>query len=243
MAPPRALLLALLLLPAASSAAPPCAVVDVPTSDGLTLHADHCPAGVERAPVVILLHMIPPRFDRTNYPSAFRAALQDAGFTVLNLDRRGAGASGGNAEDAYMGPKGRLDVAAARAWLAAHDPAADLGRWACAGASNGTTSCLDYAAWAKAEEPASVPRALVFLTGGSYTENNTALKGSVAASLPVLFTFNEEEKAWSEAQRGGGEGWVFRSYAPGGHGTKAFAPNPEAMKDVADFLARSLAKP
>ncbi len=236
----RAFFLALFLLPAASLAAPPCEVVSLKTSDGLTIQADHCPAGVDGAPVVVLLHMIPPHHDRSNYPPAFRAALQDAGFSVLNVDRRGAGKSEGVAKDAYTGPKGKLDVAAARAFLAQAEPSADLSRWACVGASNGTTSCLDYTAWASVEEPASMPKALVFLTGGEYTETNTALKSSPAVGLPVLFTFNAQEKAWSESHRGGGDAWQHRSYDPGGHGTKVFKPNPEAMKDVVDFLAASI---
>ncbi len=237
----RSLLLLLLLsAPAPALAAPPCQVVSMPTSDGLTLQADHCPAGVDGAPVVVLLHMIPPHHDRSNYPPAFRQALQEAGFSVLNLDRRGAGGSQGVAKEAYTGPKGKLDVAAARAFLATAEPTADLGRWACVGASNGTTSCLDYSLWAAAEEPASVPRALVFLTGGTYTETNAALEGSAVSKLPVLFAFNEGEKAWSESHRAGGPAWEHRSWAPGGHGTKAFGPNPEAMKDVVDFLTRSV---
>ena len=236
----RALILALVCLPTTALAAPPCEVVSLETSDGLTLQADYCPAGVDAAPVVLLLHMIPPHHDRSNYPPELLAALQEAGFSVLNLDRRGAGKSEGVAKDAYTGPKGALDVAAARAFLREKELTADHARWACVGASNGTTSCLDYTRWAAAEEPASTPRALVFLTGGAYTETNGALAGSVAAKLPILFTFNAAEKAWSESHRGGGAGWTHRSYAPGGHGTKAFGPNPEAMKDVVDFLARAI---
>jgi pimeloyl-ACP methyl ester carboxylesterase len=236
----RLVCFALMLFPALAVAAPPCELVSLKTSDGVALNADYCPAGTAGAPVVVLMHMIPPHHDRTNYPPAFRAALQDAGFTVLNLDRRGAGTSGGVAKEAYTGPKGKLDVAAARAFVQSKEPSADHGRWACVGASNGTTSCLDYTAWAAENEPASVPRGVVFLTGGTYTETNTPLKGSIATKLPVLFTFNAAEKAWSKSHEGGGELWSHRSYAPGGHGTKAFGPNPEAMADVVDFLALSV---
>lgn len=230
----RLLLLVALLLPSLSSAEPaPCAVVQLKTADGLTLQADHCRGEGERPPVVVLMHMIPPHHDRTNYPPALLKALQTAGFTVLNVDRRGAGTSQGVAKEAYRGPKGPQDVDAALGWLRANDPTANVDLWACVGASNGTTTCLDHAV-----SRAPAPKALVFLTGGSYTENQT--KVAAVASLPVLFTFNEEEKGWSEAQRGGGEAWRWRSYAPGGHGTKAFGPNPEAMDHVVAFLKQNV---
>ncbi len=229
-----------LLLATPALAAPPCEVVTFQTSDTLTLEADYCPAGKDGAPVVVLLHMIPPHHDRTNYPPAFRAKLQDAGFTVLNVDRRGGGKSEGVAKEAYTGPKGKEDLIAARAFLRAKEPKADHDRWACVGASNGTTTCLDGAAHAAATDGVAGPRALVFLTGGKYTETNTALKGSAAAALPVFFTFNEQEKAWSESHRGGSTTWEHVAWSPGGHGTKAFGPNPEAMDAVVAFLQRSV---
>jgi len=221
--------------------APLCHEVKVPTPDGLTLVADHCPAKEEGAPVAVLLHMIPPHHDRTNYPAAFRQKLVAAGIEVLNLDRRGGGDSPGVAKEAYTGPKGIEDVQGAVDWLRANSRA-DLSRWACVGASNGTTTCLDYAVAAAEVEGRQAPTALVFLTGGGYTENQNALKGSVVEHLPVLFTCNAKEKEWSEAQKayGNADLWRFRSYEPGGHGTKAFGPNPEAMDDVTGFLKKEL---
>ena len=78
------------------------------------------------------------------------------------------------------------------------------------------------------------------MTGGAYTEAQTPLAGSAAAGLPVLFTFNGKEKAWSEGARGGGERWEFKSYSPGGHGTMLFGPNPEAAADIGAFLTKAL---
>ncbi len=231
----RLLLLIALLMPSVAAAVSPCDVVSLKTEDGLTLQADHCRGEGERPPVIVLMHMIPPHHDRTNYPPAFLARLQQAGFTVMNVDRRGAGTSEGEARDAYNGPKGPHDVEAARSWLKANDPTANLEVWACVGASNGTTTCLDHAIGAT---PA--PKALVFLTGGSYTENQNKLVGSAAESLPILFTYNGKENAWSEAQQGHGAAWEFEKYSPGAHGTKAFGTNPEAMDDVVTFLKKTV---
>ena len=249
----RWLFLALLLLatpaladePAPQPALTPsssCTVVKVPTGDGLNLVADHCPAKTAGAPVVILLHMIPPHHDRTNYPPEFRAKLLSAGIEVLNLDRRGGGDSDGVAKEAYIGPNGPKDVQGAIDWLRANSKA-DLSRWACVGASNGTTTCLDYAIKAADGEGLVGPSALVFMTGGNYTEAQNALKDSVVTQLPVLFTYNAKEAAWSEAQKAhapDSELWEFKAYEPGGHGTRVFAPNPTSMDDVTEFLGQHL---
>ena len=237
-------------LPSVASAAPSasaapgaastgCEVVRFETSDSVSLEADWCPS-VEGAPLLVLMHMIPPHHSRANYPVEVRASWVAAGFSVINVDRRGAGESGGVASDAYKGPKGKLDVAAALSFAASRG--GNTADWACVGASNGTTSCLDYAAHAHTDDKAPSPSALVFMTGGTYTEAQTALAGSAAVNLPVLFTFNEEEKAWSEGGRGGGEAWQWKTYSPGGHGTLVFGTNPESAGDVATFLTAALAK-
>jgi len=214
-----------------------CRVVTVPTSDGLNLAADHCPAK-DGSPVVVLLHMIPPHNDRTNFPVSFRAMLVEAGIEVLNLDRRGGGDSQGDAKQAYTGPHGVKDVQAALDWLSTHSKA-DLGRWGCVGASNGSTTCLDYAIHALDSEGLRGPSGLVFMTGGKYTENQHTLSGSVVQNLPVLFTYNAGEAEWSESQKKGApqDIWRWISYQPGGHGTRVFESNPESMKDVTRFLA------
>jgi len=229
-------LLAALSIPSGAAAAD-CEVVRFKTSDGVELEADWCPGGKD-APLLVLLHMIPPHHSRKNYPESVRLDWVKAGFSVLNVDRRGGGESAGNAKEAYKGPKGKLDVAAALAFAAGKG--ANTTRWACIGASNGTTSCLDFAAHAATDDSVAGPSALVFMTGGTYTEAQTALKGSIAETLPVLFTFNEKEKKWSESTRKGGEKWEWKSYAPGGHGTLVFGPNAEAVGDIASFLKKHL---
>jgi predicted alpha/beta hydrolase len=214
-----------------------CEVVQFETSDGVQLEADWCPAADLGSPLLVLMHMIPPHHSRANYPEAVRKTWVDAGFSVLNVDRRGAGESKGNAKEAYKGPKGKLDVAAALAF--AGSKGAAVSKWGCVGASNGTTSCLDFAVHAAGDDAVSGPSALVFMTGGTYTEAQSDLSKSVATSLPVLFTFNEKEKAWSEGA-GAGAKWERKSYSPGGHGTLVFGPNPEAATDIAAFLKKAL---
>jgi pimeloyl-ACP methyl ester carboxylesterase len=204
--------------PAVSCDAAPASVVTFETDDGLTLSADFHPHG-PRSPVAALFHMIPPSNDRSNYPEAFRQGLVDAGFTVLNVDRRGAGDSEGEPRDAYEGPDGQRDVAAARAFLEASGCAVD--RLILVGASNGTTSLLDYTA-----SDAPDPAALVFLSGGPYTENQTDLEGTAVPRLPAFFGWGEADGSaatWGEGHRAdAGARWTFEIRQGGAHGTQLF---------------------
>ncbi|MEM6928352.1 MAG: hypothetical protein AAF602_15570, partial [Myxococcota bacterium] len=187
-------------------------VVTLQTSDGVALQADYY--GTDPAPAFVLLHMIPPSNDRTNWPRSFVDALQAEGWAALVVDRRGAGGSEGTARDAYEGPNGRLDADAAVAFLTerGHGPIALIG------ASNGTTSILDYATWA-GENDRPAPVALGFMTGGGYTENQTAM--SELSGIPSVFTYSTAEATWSEQQRGLDDGnWSFLEYPGGAHGTR-----------------------
>ena len=228
----------------ASACAETTEVVHFDTSDGVTLEADLRVPGVAHGPSVVLLHMIPPGNDRTNYPSVFIDALLAHGIAVLNVDRRGAGGSTGIATEAYTGPNGRLDADAATTFLLAHACAFDRDRVALVGASNGTTTILDYAVTADA---ASVhPRALVYLTAGSYTENQHAFVDyrALLDAIPSLFVFATSERAFSAAlMTGAPPAWEFEEYAPGAHGTRMFAAEPASVGVVADFLARVLGAP
>ncbi len=207
--------------------------VTLMTADGVRLAADLYPvAGARRG--AVLLHMIPPSNTRANYPAAFIEALTARGFSVLNVDRRGAGGSGGVAREAYEGPNGALDAAAARAFLQGCGVAAD--RVALVGASNGTTSTLDHAVAAGPDAP---PAALVWLTGGPYTENQHALADHRAAwaTLPIRFVFSTAERAWSAGFiEGAPAPWVFDEYPNGAHGTRMFGAAPSAIDRVAGWL-------
>ncbi|MCA9564327.1 MAG: hypothetical protein KC561_12605, partial [Myxococcales bacterium] len=94
------------------------AEVTFTTADEVTLLADFLPADQPGARSIVLLHMIPPRNNRSDYPDDFLESLNDLGWNVLNVDRRGtAGRSDGEAVDAYEGVGGRLDVEAAVSFL------------------------------------------------------------------------------------------------------------------------------
>lgn len=220
-------------------------VVPLTTEDGVTLEADLYSNGEAEGPGVVLLHMIPPSNDRSNYPQPFIGELVEKGITVLNVDRRGAGASKGNAKDAFEGNKGKLDVNAAVTFLSKGPCRVDASRIALVGASNGTTSAVDYAVTAHVDPNWPRPAGIVMLTGGPYSENQHSLAGHAAAlSMPVLFVYSVEEREWSEAQKEHAQpSWSFAIYKDGAHGTKMFAAVPTAQQDVVTFLTKSLGVP
>lgn len=206
---------------------PPHEVVHLDTEDGLRLEADWY-AGGSRG--VLLLHMTPVKYDRTSWPGDFIRGLLDDGASVLVPDRRGAGGSEGEAEDAFEGPDGVLDARAAVDFLVANG-VEDL---SIVGASNGTTTTLDYAVTAAAEgDP--VPDAIVLMSPGSYTENQHAF-----ADLEhdrVMFTYPPEERDWPEAQRALDPGtWRFCEYEGGAHGTFLFEAAPVVAEDLRAWL-------
>lgn len=213
--------------------APAAEVVHFDTEDGVTLEADRyvVPGSTRDA---VLLHMIPPSNDRRNYPPDFIRALTCRGLSVLNVDRRGAGGSGGVAREAYTGPKGVLDARATVAFLG--DDVAGR-EFVIVGASNGTTTTLDYVAYAQGAS-ANLPSRVVFLSGGSYSTNQNALDPARFGALPWLFVYPAGEAGWNESVGATAPGlWRFQRYTPGAHGTAVFMADATSMDLVADFLA------
>jgi pimeloyl-ACP methyl ester carboxylesterase len=213
-------------------------VVTFSTDDDVTLEADYYGAGVMGGGAAILLHMVPPGNDRNNYQRPFIQRLVDRDVAVLNVDRRGAGGSEGDAEDAYSGPNGWLDAKAAFDWLAAHGCGFDATRIVVVGASNGTTTAFDFAVETAGDSERG-PAALVFLTGGTYTENQYAIadQRAVVDPLPIRFVYSTLERDWSvQFEPGAPSGWVFDEYDMGAHGTAMFMARPESMDAVADFV-------
>lgn len=207
---------------------PPSGVVKMETRDGVKLTADVLP-GDPGAPGFVLLHMGPPN-DRTNWPDEFREQLNANGWWVVALDRRGAGDSKGNPQEAAFGPNGKYDVEAAAILL--RD--AGAGPLAVIGASNGTTTLLDYAAWAPGEDLPPVAAA-GFMTGDTYTEFNTPF--TEMPEVPAVFTYSTAERDWSVAQQEGAPAsWVFHEYADGRHGTAMFDVAPEVADDLEAFF-------
>ncbi len=215
--------------PVETVAPPPSGVLDLETRDGVTLVAEVLP-GDPGAPGLVLLHMAPPGNDRTNWPEDFLATANAHGWWVVALDRRGAGDSGGSAQDASVGPNGKYDLEAA-ALLLRDAGAGPLG---VIGASNGTTTLLDYAVWAPGEDLPPVAAA-GFMTGGAYTENNNSFDGM--PEIPSVFTYSTDERAWSVAQQvGAPASWVFHEYPDGDHGTVMFDAAPEVREDLDAFF-------
>ncbi len=202
------------------------------TRDGVSLEADLY-LGAPGSDGVVLLHMIPPHYDRTSWPESFLDKAAEAGWHLCVVDRRGSGKSGGTPRDAYEGEKGKYDVEACVKRLEAHG----LDQLAVFGASNGTTSALDYTAWADATEGVKKPDLLGFLTGGAYTEAQTDVV--MAEDLPAVFTYSTEEREWSAALKDVSPKWVFHEYPGGAHGTKMFAAKPVVERDLLRALART----
>lgn len=212
------------------------AVVSFTTSDGVRLEADLVTPGLAGGPGAILLHMIPPSNDRSNYPRDVVEALVARGITVLNVDRRGAGNSDGVARDAYLGPGGARDVRAAFEFLRSQPCAVDPSRVVLVGASNGSASVVDYVI---AADDDARPAGVVFLTAGTYTEAQTryADHRERLDATPTLFVYSRAERAWSAGlQSGAPARWTFREYDPGAHGTGMFAPQPGVVGVIADFV-------
>jgi pimeloyl-ACP methyl ester carboxylesterase len=212
------------------------------TDDGVTLQADYYPSDHAQGAAVILLHMIPPNWDRSSYPSVFIDQLIAAGFSVLNVDRRGAGGSGGIATEAYVGAGGALDVKAAVGFLAAQPCRFADQKLVIVGASNGTTSALDYAVLAQRATPSGTApvAALVFLSPGPYTEkqNPFATAATLFKTTPILFMFPDTEAAWPrQFQTGAPAAWQFLRFDKGAHGTSMFEVRPVAMENVVSFIA------
>lgn len=210
--------------------------------DGSHLIGHFYPAGAPNRPGIVLQHMIPPKNDRNNFPPGFIQELVNLRYNVLNLDRRGAGESDGNPEDAYKGPLGAQDVQAAALYLTRYSEChSDPSRVAFIGASNGTTSIWDYAVKVSKPDPDEkyiTPRALIYLSGGSYTENQSKLaQGGAARDVPILFLYPESEKAWNESQQQGAPGsWVFQRFSATAHGTHLLAAEPASVTKTVQFL-------
>lgn len=208
-------------------------VIQLTTRDDVQLVADFYPVETG-APAVVLLHMTPACCDRTDWPSTFIGSLTARGYAVLVPDRRGAGESGGVGDDAHLGEKGRYDVEAAMAHAAQY-----YGPIALIGASNGTTSMVDYAVWAPGEGLVE-PAVLGFMTGGNYTENQTEVGGWLAPT-PSFFTYSTDERAWSVDQQSHDSGnWTFLEYPSGDHGTRMFDAAPQVGADILTALAGPL---
>ncbi len=213
-------------------------VVSLTTSDGVTLAADFLPASGPQRGAVILLHMIPPRFERSSYPDRVLEAIAAQGLNVLNVDRRGAGESKGNPKEAYKGPGGRLDVEAAVEFLTKRQGACkvDTSKLVIVGASNGTTSALDYALGHAEALPD--PKALVFLSPGTYTEGQHPIKDHRAKldPLPILWIHPDKEPYSQRFAKETPAAWRIVTLKDGEHGTRNFDKGPLEERQLGEIL-------
>lgn len=213
------------------------AAINLTTDDGVELIADLYIPG-QSTGTVVLLHMIPPN-DKSNFPAPFIALLaEDHGLNVINVNRRGAPGSGGEAADGYLGDKAHLDAKAAIDYMSDH--ACANGTVMIVGASNGSTGALDMALYASQQPGYEPPARMVFMSAGTYTENQTSLEANLdtLGLIPILFAYPAGEAAWNEAvQVYAPPAWSFVEYAGGTHGTGLFSSNPESLAAVADYVA------
>ena len=209
--------------------------VPIQTDDGLCLVGDHYRAGAG-APAVVFLHMTPLSWDRKSWSADFVRRVYAEGWTVLNLDRRGAGDSEGNATDAFDGAGGALDVKAAFDYLAEDG----VGPLAIVSASNGTTSALDYTELAAAQglvEPVSI----VMMSPGDYTENQTSIEALSDQRTATLFQYDPAEGFWLDSrfdELDPGD-WQAIPYDGAGHGSQMLDSDNEVDTDILDFLSEN----
>lgn len=207
------------------------AVVHLDTDDGITLEADFYPHEYADT-AVLLLHMVPPGNDRSDWPVDWIESLRAEGLAVLALDRRGAGGSEGEPVDAYEGPLGVNDAYAAVDFTVSQG----LPEVLIVGASNGTTTALDYAVAAAPDRPA--PRAMAWMSPGSYTDANSSLDDLDIDEL--LFVYPPEEATWIDrAQRNHDPdmNWTYAVCEGGDHGTLMFEAYPEVAELMTSWIA------
>ncbi|MCP4500799.1 MAG: hypothetical protein GY822_12630 [Deltaproteobacteria bacterium] len=197
-------------------------VVRFTTSDDVELVADYIPPSEPGRGVVVFFHMIPPSNDRTGFPLRVRESFSALGLGVLNVDRRGAGDSAGVALEAYEGPTAGLDVEAALRFVLADDRAcvAASEKIMVVGASNGTTSVMDYVV-NRSDASLPMPAAIAWLSPGSYTENQNSIAdhNDVMSVLPVL-TVHPANETWVAQFAGYSDAWKIVTLANGRHGTQ-----------------------
>jgi hypothetical protein len=213
--------------------------VTLTTEDGINLIADVYTTGTTGAPSVILLHEYPLAATKATWPATFIDGLVTRGYNVINVNRRGATGSEGDHDDAWSGPLGKWDARAGYEHLAAHACTPDMTRYAILGASNGTTTAVDFSMWTVPLGTYEQPAAMVFLSGGSYTETQYSISGSMDSldNHPILFVYPADEATWNEGIAAiAPTDWVFQEYPGAAHGTQLLTSNPESVDLVYGFL-------
>lgn len=223
-------------------------VVTFETEDEVTLVADYLPASEAGAGAVVLFHQIPPHFDRTSYPQRVLDAISATGVNVLNVDRRGVeDSTTGDAVDAYEGPGGRLDMEASVRFLLSDERACaiDSSRLVLVGASNGTTSVMDYTVGRSEGLPATT--AIIWLSPGQYTQNqnNIADHRETLDSLPILWIHPDDEPFSLDFVANAPSTWRFVQLENGTHGTGNFDEGvleEQQLSEIVSWIAANSAQ-
>ncbi len=215
-------------------------VVTFETEDSVTLVADYLPAESAGAGAVILFHQIPPHFDRTSYPQRILDAISETGVNVLNVDRRGVeDSTTGDPVDAYEGPGGRIDMeASVRFLLSEERPCAiDSSRLVLVGASNGTTSVMDYTVAKSDGLPDSA--AIIWLSPGQYTQNQNQIADNrdTLDPLPILWIHPDDEPFSLDFVNGAPSAWRFVQLEGGTHGTGNFDEGALEEQQLSEMVA------
>ncbi len=204
---------------------------EIPGAEGLTLRGTFHPAGSPPAPGVLLLHMY--GGSRVDW-EGFAAALQQTGFTILAIDLRGHGETGG-AEDWSLAQQ---DVAAAYAWLASHE-GVDRQHVGVVGASIGANLALVQGA-----HDTSVDAVALLSPGLDYFR--VTIDGLIEeyGPRPIFLAASEEDTYSAEtvralAQTAAGE-VELAIYSGAGHGTAMLLSEPDLTDRLIAFLARWL---
>jgi hypothetical protein len=214
------------------------ATIELTTADGVVLRADLIPGPAGGRGAVVLFHMRPPAHDRHEYPLRVREAIASTGVAVLNVDRRGAGDSEGNPDEASRGPGALLDMEAAVSALL--DPSfacpVDRSRLVLVAASNGTTAVMDYVV--ARDDALPEPAGIVWLSPGEYTEYQHTISNNRALLevLPMLWLFPSTEPWARDFIEGAPPSWTFVERGEE-HGTDMFDGGDLEAATLADLTA------
>lgn len=240
--PVRLLVVALFALPCAALEAPAPRVVDLTAADGTTLKATFF-AAAKRGPGVLLLHQC--NQQRKNWDE-LAGRLAAAGISVLTLDYRGYGESGGTPvkdvpPDEFakiLAEKWPGDVDIAFNYLVSQ-PGVTPGVVGTGGASCGVNQSIQVAR----RHPEV--KSLVLLSGNTDRGGREFLRKS--EKLPMMFSAADDDGAAVELMQwlyglSTNPGSKFVHYTSGGHGTELFAAHNELPGMIVDWYVQTLVK-
>jgi dienelactone hydrolase len=219
-------------------------IVDLTATDGTKLKASYF-AAAKPGPGVLLLHQC--NRQRKVWDDLARQ-LAAAGISVLTLDYRGIGESGGDPWD-KLSPQEMSQIQKEK-WPSDFDTAFEYlatqpgvmpGMIGVGGASCGVNNAVQLA------RRHSEVRSLVLLSGITDLNGRTFLRNS--AKLPVFFSVADDDEfttipfaiEWLYSLTSN-PGKKFAHYAKGGHGADMFAAHPELPGIIVDWYVTTLIK-